>query len=201
MAPLSKLDLVLDQDNELASRIKQGNQLAFATIYDKYHKQLYALALRYLKNREMAEDVTQEVFINLWSNRSRLVETLNLKSFLFTTAKNLILNTIRNNQRAIEKNYEILMDSMFEETDFDQLEESHEMTSIIEKAVEALSPQRKIIFYLKTTEALSNQEIGQQLNISVNTVKVQYYQILKEIRAYASKNMVASAILISLLFR
>ncbi len=201
MVSISKSESVIKHDKDLAGQIKLGNQIAFAVIYDRYHKQLYALAYRYLKSQEMAEDAVQEVFVNLWTNRIKIDETLNLKGFLFKTGKNYILNTIRNNQRAIEKNYEILMDTVLHDIDQEQLDESVAMTTLIEKAVETLSPQRKLIFFLKTNEELSNKEIGERLNISVNTVKVQYFQILKEIREYVSKNMLSSALLISILFR
>ncbi len=201
MVSVSKSDSVIKHDNELAGQIKLGNQIAFAVIYDRYHKQLYTLAYRYLKSQEMAKDAVQEIFVNLWTNRIKINENLNLKGFLFKTAKNNILNTIRNNQRAIESNYEILMDSILPDIDQEQVDESPEMSTLIEKAVETLSPQRKIIFFLKTNEGLTNKEIGERLNISINTVKVQYFQILKEIREYVSKNMISSAFLISILFQ
>ncbi|MDP4208334.1 MAG: RNA polymerase sigma-70 factor [Bacteroidota bacterium] len=188
-------------DNVLAGLIKRGNQLAFATIYDRYHKQLYALAYRYLKSHEMAEDAVQQIFVNFWIKRESINETLNIKSFLFTSLKNHTLNTIRDHLKAIEKNYEILLETPVEESTDDELNDSLEMTSLIEQAVNTLSPQRKLIFNLKIQEGLSNQEVAQRLNISINTVKFQYSHILKEIRDFVSSSNIASAILISFLFR
>ncbi|NJK97850.1 MAG: sigma-70 family RNA polymerase sigma factor [Bacteroidales bacterium] len=74
-------------DRELAGKIKLGNQLAFAILYDRYHKKVYTLAMRYLKSKEMAEDVVQDIFIKLWTNRLKIDESLNFKSYLFTSAK------------------------------------------------------------------------------------------------------------------
>lgn len=199
MVPVSVFEL--EHDKILAGEIRLGNQLAFAAIYDRYHKQLYALAFRYLKNREMAEDAVQEIFVNFWINRQQLDEKLNVKSLFFTSLKNHTLNVLRNNQNAIVKNYEVLMDSLSEESTWDTMDETLEMTTIIEAAVEDFSPQRKLIFYLKNTEKLSNIEIGTKLQISVNTVKAQYSHILKEIRKYATKSMGSSAVLFSILFR
>jgi RNA polymerase sigma-70 factor (ECF subfamily) len=185
----------------LAAQIKNGNQLAFATIYDRYGKHMYLLAYRYLKSRDMAEDVVQQVFINFWINRIRINELLNIRSFLFTALKNQTLNTIRDQNRAIAKNYEYLMESYNGSLDESEIEESLEMTSLIEKAVENLSPQRRQIYYLKIMEGYSNQQIADKLNISVNTVKSQYYHILKEIREFVSKNMLTSMVLLYQLFR
>jgi len=193
---------VVDTDEMLlAAQIKNGNQLAFATIYDRYNKQMYLLAYRYLKNREMAEDAVQQVFVNFWVKRVNINEHLNIRSFLFTSLKNHTLNTIRDENRAIAKNYQYLMESFHVSLDEGEIEQSHEMTSLIEKAVENLSPQRKQIYYLKIMGGYSNQQIADKLNISVNTVKSQYYHILKEIREFVSKNMLTSLVLIYYLFR
>jgi RNA polymerase sigma-70 factor (ECF subfamily) len=184
----------------LAAQIKNGNQLAFATIYDRYNKNMYLLAYRYLKGQEMAEDVVQQVFVNFWVNRTKINEYLNIRSFLFTSLKNHTLNTIRDENRAIAKNYQYLMESFNDGLAESEIEETLEMTSLIEKACETLSPQRKQIFYLKIMEGCSNQQIADKLNISVNTVKSQYYHILKEIREFVSKNMLTSMVLIYHLF-
>jgi RNA polymerase sigma-70 factor (family 1) len=182
----------------LAGQIKNGNQLAFATIFDRYHKQMYVLAHRFLKSQDMAEDIVQQVFVNFWINRIKINENLNIRSFLFTAVKNLTLNTIRDERGAIAKNYEFLMESVLNES---ELDESLELTSLIEKAVAKLSPQRRQIFYLKIMEGCSNQEIADKLNISINTVKSQYYHILKEIREHISGMMFASTALTYYLFR
>jgi RNA polymerase sigma-70 factor (family 1) len=185
----------------LAAQIKSGNQLAFATIYDRYNKHMYLLAYRYLKNREMAEDVVQQAFVNFWINRSNINEHLNIRNFLFTSLKNRTLNMIRDENRAIVKNYEYLMESFCDSSDENEIEKSLEMTSLIEKAIENLSPQRRQIFYLKIMEGCSNQQIAEKLDISINTVKSQYYHILKEIREFVSKNMLTSIVLVYYLFR
>jgi len=185
----------------LAGQIKNGNQLAFATIYDRYHKNMFMLARRYLKSQEMAEDAVQQVFVNFWVNRNNINENLNIRSFLFTALKNHTLNTIRDERSAIVKNYEFLMESFQDGYNESETEGSLEITSLIEKAVKTLSPQRRQIFYLKIMEGCSNQEIADKLTISINTVKSQYYHILKEIRAYASQHVVASMVIIFHLFR
>lgn len=186
-------------DRDLAALIKKDNHLAFATIFDRYNKHLYMLAFRYLKNREMAEDAVQQVFVKFWNNRDKIKENLNIKSLLFTSLKNHTLNVLRDNKRQIEYNFELLdsNDIVEEETETEHIQR---MTELIEKAVEELSPQKRQIFYLKIIEGNSNKEIAGHLGISINTVKVQYYHTLKEIRNYVSKYMVSSSILISILF-
>lgn len=188
-------------ERELASLIKNGKHLAFATIFDRYNRQMYTLAFRYLKNREMAEDAVQQVFINFWVNRHKIDIDLNIRNLLFTSLKNHTLNVIRNNKKAIEKNYESLMESTYNLEGEEEYEESLQMTTLIDKAVEQLSPQRRQIFYLKIMEGFSNQQIAEKLGLSINTVKVQYYHILKEIRDFVGHNMMSYMLLASYLFR
>jgi len=197
---MDQVNLTDMDQRDLAFKIKQGNQLAFAIIYDRYHKNLYALAYRYLKSRSMAEDAVQQVFVNFWIHRDKIDKDGNIKSLLFTSLKNHTLNTLRNYQSSIEKNYEMLLTSETYETSDDELE-STEMTALIEKAFETLSPQRKQIYYLKIIEGLSNLEIATKLNISINTVKFQYSQILIEFRAFVNKNMIPSLIVFTTIFR
>jgi RNA polymerase sigma-70 factor (family 1) len=190
----------LDYDSFLAAQVKKGNQLAFATLFNQYHKPLYQLAYRYLKSQEMTEDAVQHVFVKFWENRSKINEDQNVKSLLFTSLKNHTLNVLRDNARAVEKNYEILMEVSQSESSTDDAETT-EMTDIIEQAVKRLSPQRRQIFYLKIEEGLSNQDIAEKLKISVNTVKFQYYQILKEIKEYATSTGTTLLPLFLLIFK
>jgi RNA polymerase sigma-70 factor (family 1) len=185
---------------ELARLIKGGNQLAFATIFDRYNRQLYTLAFRYIKNREMAEDAVQHVFVNFWLNREKIDENRNIRSLLFTSIKNHTLNVLRNHKKDIERNYEILLEQEVDCDIFEVHDDHVQMSTLIEKAVETLSPHRRQIFYYKIMEGNSNQKIADKMGISVNTVKTQYYHILKEIREFIKQNKFPFTLLISYLF-
>lgn len=197
---MMQTDTIYADDNVFATQIKNGNQLAFAAIYDKYHKQMCSIAFRYLKSREMAEDAVQHVFVKFWLDRHNINDKLNIRSFMFTSLKNHTLNVIRDHKRAIAKNYEILMESNINQWNESNEDELLEMNTLIEKAIESLSPQRKQIFTLKITEGLSNPDIANKLSISINTVKVQYYHILKEIKEFAKSNATSLSLLISYMF-
>ncbi|MDD3188914.1 MAG: sigma-70 family RNA polymerase sigma factor, partial [Fermentimonas sp.] len=74
-------------------------------IYEKYHRYLYAIALKYLKNTQMAEDAVQHVFVKLWESTSDIHIEINLKNYLYTMTKNYILNQIRDRKDEISLNY------------------------------------------------------------------------------------------------
>ena len=98
-------------DEDLLSALREGIEDAFTVIYERFHKLLYVLAYKYLKNSFAAEDAVQQVFLRLWESHSLLMINVNLRNYLYTMLKNHVLNEIRNNNSALEKNYEIVQSS------------------------------------------------------------------------------------------
>ena len=197
-------------DEKLFSFIEKGDKGAFTQAYDRYHKLLYVLAYRYLMNADMAEDVVQHVFARLWEFRSELHVGISLKNYLFTMTKNHVLNLIRNENSAISKNYEIAQSSPVYEDQFFLLQifyeiaqstpvyednlienlEKKEMMASFYKAVDMLPPQKRSICLMKVKEELTNQEIAERMNLSVNTVKTHYTEALKMLRIHLSKMLI-----------
>lgn len=170
-------------DNELFRRMKQGDRAAFTSIYERYNKMLYLLASRYLQNSSMAEDAVQQVFTRLWEFHSEIYVGLNVRNYLFTMMKNYILNTIRNENNAIEKNYQIAYSEPFyEDTLIEKIEEK-ELKGILNRAISQLPEQKRMICLMKMEGKLTNQEIAQKFNLSANTVKTHYFQTIKMLRS------------------
>ena len=101
-----------DNVNEtgIIQRLQKGDKNAFTVLYRKYNKLIYTIAYRYLKNNEMSEDIVQHTFLRLWETKSLLQENMSIRNYLYTLAKNQVLNEIRNHTTAIEKNYNLLQD-------------------------------------------------------------------------------------------
>ncbi len=176
------LKKTIDIDRELFRMIKTGDKKAFTSVYYKYNRLLYTLSYRYLMDSEKAEDAVQYVFVRLWEFRDGLEVNVNLKNFLFTMTKNYVLNVIRNENTAIEKNYEIAQGSQEFEDDFIEKMEKREKMTLLFKALQKLPEQKKKICLLKLKGELSNKEIADQMQISVNTVKTHYSESLKLLR-------------------
>ena len=122
----------------------------------------------------MAEDVVQHVFSRLWEFRSELRVGISLKNYLFTMTKNHVLNLIRNENSAIAKNYEMAQSaSPYEDNLIEKLEKKELMSSFY-KAVDMLPAQKRDICLMKVQEELTNQEIAERMNLSVNTIKTHY---------------------------
>lgn len=174
-----KIDYIHDSD--WISDLKEGNLQAFGILFDRYGKRLYHFSMGYLKSAEDAEEIVQEVFLKIWDKRADLSTEKSLESYLFTIARNVILNTIRKSK--YERTYgnflkiypekNVLLD---EELNFHELERAYQA------AIEQLSPRRKEIFQLSREQALSNAEIAAKMDISVKTVENQMTSAIFEIR-------------------
>lgn len=172
-----------DEAQALVKALKEGNQLAFSIVYKTYAAQTFSLAFKYLLNKELAEDAVQNLFLKLWLKKEEIDETKPIHRYLFTMLKNDLLNTLRDSK----KNIYLLEDclSMVLELEDNSQNENlkQEQMNIIQQALEQLSPQRRKVFEMKVSGKYSNQEIADKLNLSINTIKFQYSQSLKQIRA------------------
>lgn len=172
-----------DEAQALVKALKEGNQLAFSIVYKTYAAQTFSLAFKYLLNKELAEDAVQNLFLKLWLRKEDIDETKPINRYLFTMLKNDLLNTLRDSK----KNVYLLEDclSMVLELEDNSQNESlkQEQMNVIQQALEQLSPQRRKVFELKVSGKYSNQEIADKLNLSINTIKFQYSQSLKQIRS------------------
>ncbi len=171
--------MILKDDWILA--LKNGDLCAFNELFDRYAKRLFHFSMGYLNQAADAEEIVQEVFLKIWDNRIELSTQKSLESYLFTIARNGILNTIRKskseqaylNYVKINPERNVLLD---EELNFNELEKAYH------EAIEQLSPRRKEIYLLSKERSLSNAAIAIKMNISVKTVENQMTSSLAKIR-------------------
>ena len=147
-------------DEDLLTSLRQGSEDAFTVIYERYHKLLYVLAYKYLKSTYSSEDAVQQVFLKLWEARSLLMVNVNLRNYLYTMLKNHVLNEIRNNNSAVEKNYEIVQSAPEYEDELLIKIEEQDMMSHFYQAIDHLPEQKRQVCLYKLKGNLSNQEIA-----------------------------------------
>ena len=173
-------------DGQLYNGLSIGKAEAFASVFDRYHRLLYALAYRYLKSGPEAEDAVQHTFMRLWEQRETFDFSEGLRSLLFTILKNYILNELRHQRIVLEKHEELLQQNSEEEDVMKALEDAdfrRHLRSVIGK----LPPQKQKICLMKIEQGLSNQEIADKLHITIPTVKSHYTQAIKQLRGMIDK--------------
>ncbi|HHU97101.1 MAG: RNA polymerase sigma-70 factor [Bacteroidota bacterium] len=178
--PLSVFDNIPDEF--LLTKVKQSDKEAFVAVYERYHKVLYVVSYRYLKEEGRAKDVVQDVFTTLWEKRESIQVNTRLKSYLYTMVRNRILNLIKREKRMVLSDWEDERETL---ADMDNLqpaiEDNHWQKSLYE-AIDKLPKQKRLVCLLKVKEGLSNKEVAKKLNITEHTVKKHYTQSLARLR-------------------
>ena len=175
-------------EKHLLSRIRKNNLEAYKYLFDLYYRELYFFARKFLENREVAEEIVQDVFIAFWENREVLIIEKSIKSYLFTSVKNRSINYLKSKINNI--NF-VNIDSADSENHIlitDQPLELKELDDLIQKAVSSLPPRCKEMFHLSRNSEMTYQEIADALDVSKETVKSQISEAIKKIKDYLNKH-------------
>ncbi|GAB3798260.1 RNA polymerase sigma-70 factor [Spirosoma humi] len=171
-------------DTELTLRLTQDDEVAFETLFRRYYHYLYSIAIQYVKDSDLAEDALQEVYLKLWTHRAQLDESQCLRNYLATAMRHQVLNVIRNEKRTILRHLDHQATQAKIDTTTEETLVLNEYGSVFLDGLRQLPAQRKLVFMLRSEQGLSNEEVASQLHISINTVKVHYYQACQFLRNY-----------------
>ena len=155
---------------------------SFLAIFNRYNRLLYALAFRFLKSREEAEDAVQYTFLKLWEDWCDVGHYAEVRGWLYATMKNHILNELRHRNLVYEKNYQIAQELKEADESFLTMYEERDFRERIQLAINRLPPQKSLVCKLKLNSGLTNQEIADKMHITLATVKSHYTQALKILR-------------------
>jgi len=171
----------------LVQRLAKNDVQAFNELYNLYSRRIFGFAYGFLRSKEEAEGIVQEVFVKIWETRNNLRSDLSFSWFLFTIARNLILNKLQHHQYEMRYQKDFLAETSGDDNNTEEQVFYRDMSDHINNLIMELPPKRKEIFLLSRFEGLSYQEISEKLNISVKTVEVQISLALKYIRARIKK--------------
>ena len=189
----------IKSNKDLLTLLKKGDVTAFDKIYEIYSKRLYGFVLRYVKQKEDAEGIVQEVFIKIWETRNKIDIYSSFDSFIFTIAYNTTINLLR--KRVNEHKYQDRLKSVQHITGADQIIDEiyfKEINIQLQLLLDKLTPRQKEIFQLSREVGLTHEEIAKKLNISLNTVKNHMVTTLAFIKSHLDKGLIANFLFISL---
>ncbi|HEY4197433.1 MAG TPA: RNA polymerase sigma-70 factor [Mucilaginibacter sp.] len=171
-------------DQELVTLLAGGEEAAFVVIFERYRSRLYRFTLRFCKSPHVAEEITHDVFLKIWTKRVEMGEVAHLGTYLFTIARNQSLNHLRAIAREEKMIGKLFLTAKEGHNDTIELLEANESSRLVKEAVEQLSPQRKLIYSLSRNEGLNHEQIAGQLGLSKSTVNNHLVESLKQIRDY-----------------
>ncbi|MFD2556529.1 RNA polymerase sigma-70 factor [Sphingobacterium tabacisoli] len=188
-------------DSDLYIYFKEGDEQAFEVVFKRYFKRLRAFALTILKDEYIAEELAIDVMLRLWNKKSDLSFDSSLQPFLFKCVKNAVLDHLKKKKMVMTSIDELdeTLDTSYLSADSQLLaKELEEKYKII---LAELPEQRRLIFHMSRIENMSNQEIADRLDISLQTVKNQISTSLKHFRKhFDDKDVSIFLCIIGLLF-
>ncbi len=162
-------------ESQLLAAVAASDRRAFTELYSAYLMGLQRYVFLFTRCEELAQELTQQVFISLWERREQLANVTNFRSYLYRAAKNLIFDEIRRQQRQANAYAQVhaTTDTSLLPADSALItQQDHELAQAL---IGQLPTKRREIFLLRTQEELSLDEIAQQLDISKSVVKKQLY--------------------------
>ena len=150
---------------------KENSPHAFNELFRYYFPGLLSFACKILKNKQVSEEIVEDVFVKLWENRNVLPTIKNLSHYLYISTKHACFNYLKSRNN-------ISFEDLGDEFNYSiQTPESQmigdENTKIILEIINSLPSKCRLIFRLIKDEGMSYQEVAQLLNLSVRTINTQ----------------------------
>ena len=153
----------------------------FVRVYEENFDRLFFFALKYTKSEELAKDVVSDVFLNLWKSRDRFSEIRQLESYLYISVKNEAIHVLSKNfnHSSLDAEKEI---KSIDQVDPQELLQEKELLKEIDRTVEQLPDQCRLIFDMAKNRQMKYKEIAEELGVSVSTVRMQLIKATSAIK-------------------
>lgn len=161
------------------------NQNEFVKIITPFKDKLFRLAKRLLVSSEEAEDATQEVILKLWKNKDNLEDYKSIEAYSMTMTKNYCLDQLKakrsGNLKLVHDNY------IGSEAGLERQIEAKDIFEWVEKAINELPEQQKLIIQMRDIEEHEFEEIAKIMNMNETAIRVALSRARKTIRAFMLK--------------
>lgn len=158
----------------LKARIVKGDKEAFSLVFKKYYGKVCKFIMSMVKQKSLAEDLSQDIFVKLWARRRKLMSISSIDSYLFIMARNRTLDYFRKASRkkeCIGVSEELLL-SIASHDSSEQIDNNSAIEAV-KVAVNNLPPKRRDIFMMSRFDGLSNDEIAILMGVTRKTVENQ----------------------------
>lgn len=177
----------LNNEKLLVKRLIQDDETAFCELYSLYKNRLMYFILQFVKSKDAAEDIYQDVFTAIWQNRHLINSTLSFSAYLYTITRNKILDVLSNISSEVPLHDYIMSQAIDYDADIHNQITGNELADIISKTVSKLTNRQQEVFELSRNQGLSHNQIAKELQISINTVQEHISAALKAVRISLNK--------------
>lgn len=172
-------------NNHLYKNLQENDPLAWRQIINLYSDRLYAYALSLSSDHDVASDIVQQVYINLFESKDRLDTQYSLKSFLYRSTYNLFIDNYRKKKSMsiLHEQYYHILEQFVTNADEEDLSKK---INLLNDLIETLPLKTKEVFTLSKHNGLTNAEISEILDISIKTVEGHITRAFKLLRKMAN---------------
>jgi RNA polymerase sigma-70 factor (ECF subfamily) len=156
---------------DILSRCRKGDQEAWNMLINSYSKSVYNIALNFFAERDIAADVTQEIFIKIYHNLDKFREEKSFTSWIFAISKNYCIDYWRKNKKFLQNSQEL--DEKISSglsTPEEKLMKDSEI-EVLRRKISLLEPELRIVLIMRDIQDMSYQEIAERFSIPEGTVK------------------------------
>jgi RNA polymerase sigma factor (sigma-70 family) len=175
------------RDEVIMQHVKDGNLAEMSVLFERYHLRLYNFFLKLTRNKDISQDLTQNLFYRMIKYKNSYKNDLSFKTWIYQMARNLHIDHCKEEKR---------LDELFLKSDsypVDVTDESHsfleEDYERLEHAFSALSNEQKEIIVLSRYQGLKYEEIAAIINQSVPAIKVAMHRAIKRLRGIYFKQI------------
>lgn len=178
-----------DLDEGILKAAAEGDRNAFEQIYRTFSGFVYAVALRMTRNRQDAEEISQDVFIKIYKNLGRFELRSSFKTWVYRITVNTVMDACKKASRERKKHsdYEVNEIRESQQADAERKFEKEHAGKVAEKMLSYLNPDQRICLILREIEELSYEEISKVLDLNINTVRTRIKRGREALMAYARK--------------
>ena len=172
----------LNSDILLVNRLRNGDESALTELYNKFWQLLFMSSYNVIKDKELCEDIIQDIFMNIWHNREKLEIHISLKGYMYACARYQVFNHLKKNKDKVHVELFDDLEKRFQHTTPETELMHEELVQQINLIIETLPDKCRIVYKLSREEQLSHKEIAERLDISTKTVENHITKALQVIR-------------------
>ena len=174
-------DIPLEEERQLMLAVAAGDSKSFRTLVDIFWSRVYGNTLTLVKSPQIAEEITQDIFLKIWQQKERLSEVQSFKHYIYVVGRNQVISQLRKKIAGkLEEPADVLEDRLKPDAQL----EYKETYQLIMEGIARLTPQQQLVFKMSRLEGLSYEEIGRRTGLSKNTVKGHMVLALNILRIY-----------------
>ncbi len=168
-------------DSDLLTRLRQGDHAAFDAIFRQWYEPVARAANRILHEPGIAEELAQDVFLELWRRREQLPDGSSIPGYLVQSARNRALNHLRHLQ--VQKKAQVYVEALSEPAEHaDADAEARELEVAIREAIAELPPRTREVFLMSRERNLKYSEIAALMGVTVKAVEANMSRALRQLR-------------------